>query len=145
MSSLPSEEIISSHKVEPSVQVNCNFLCYEKSNCVGFNFRTKTNVENCQLTYTTRISKTHAREGEWILFHDVDVVSYSYIATLICSFIVCFSVILCSEKFNYSNFCWHISPYIYLHACIWNLKWKPNNYANLSLNRYEWKTAGTSR
>jgi predicted transcriptional regulator len=37
-----------------SVQAQCNILCYEEPKCVAFNFRTRTNVENCQLTHVTK-------------------------------------------------------------------------------------------
>ena len=73
---LSLKEIISNHTVEPSVQVNCNHLCYKEPKCVGFNFRTKTDAKqpvNCQLTNTTR-RKTNRRPGDWTLFYDVDAV-----------------------------------------------------------------------
>ena len=76
---LSLKEIISNHTVEPSVQVNCNHLCYKEPKCVGFNFRTKTNEKqpvNCQLTNTTR-RKTNKRPGDWTLFYDVDAVVYT--------------------------------------------------------------------
>ena len=75
-SPLSLKEIISNHTVEPSVQVNCNHLCYKEPKCVGFNFRTKTDEKqpvNCQLTNTTR-RKTNKRPGDWTLFYDVDAV-----------------------------------------------------------------------
>ena len=73
---LSLEEIISNHTVEPSVQVNCNYLCHKEPKCVGFNFRTKTDEKqpvNCQLTNTTR-RKIDKTRGDWTLFYDVDVV-----------------------------------------------------------------------
>ena len=45
----PVKDVISSVEVEPNVQVNCNFLCYEEQKCVGFSFRHTTKAENCQL------------------------------------------------------------------------------------------------
>ena len=78
---LSLKEIISNHTVEPSVQVNCNHLCYKEPKCVGFNFRTKTDEKqpvNCQLTSTAR-RKTNKRPGDWTLFYDVDAV---YIFTM---------------------------------------------------------------
>ena len=74
-SSLPLEEIISSHIVERPVHVNCNFLCFNDnvSKCVGFNFRAKTKAINCQLTNTTK-KRNDTEEGEWTLYWDVDAV-----------------------------------------------------------------------
>ena len=75
--SLPWEEIISSHNLKPPVQENCNYLCYKKSKCVGFNFRYKTDEENavnCQLTKTTE--RTNVGNGEWTLFYQVGWVGY---------------------------------------------------------------------
>ena len=71
--SLPPEEIISSHMVEQPIQASCNLLCFNVSKCVGFNFRTKLNEINCQLTNTTK-KMIHIEEGEWTLFVDVDAV-----------------------------------------------------------------------
>jgi hypothetical protein len=51
--------------------VNCNFLCFNASKCVGFNFRAKTKAINCQLTNTTKKRKCK-EEGEWTLYWDVD-------------------------------------------------------------------------
>ena len=73
---LSLKEIISNHTVEPSVQVNCNHLCYNEPKCVGFNFRTKTDEKqpvNCQLTNTTK-RKTNKGPGDWTLFYDVEAV-----------------------------------------------------------------------
>ena len=74
--SLPPEQIISSHNVNPPVQANCNYLCYTESKCVGFNFRTKTNdnlAVNCQLTNMSR-KRENMEEGEWTFFYNVDEV-----------------------------------------------------------------------
>ncbi|XP_028415030.1 microfibril-associated glycoprotein 4-like [Dendronephthya gigantea] len=70
---LPDKEVISSHNVQPAVQLNCNFLCYEDRRCVGFNFQTKNkDVINCQLTNTT-VRSNNVGSGDWTLFHKVRV------------------------------------------------------------------------
>jgi hypothetical protein len=60
-----------------SVQAQCNILCYEEPKCVAFNFRTRTNVENCQLTHVTKTKNKYIGEnGDWTLFHDVEAVCH---------------------------------------------------------------------
>ena len=73
VSSLPPEEIISSHNVEQPVHVLCNLLCFNASKCVGFNFRSSTKAINCQLTNTTKNRKVK-EEGGWKLFLDIGAV-----------------------------------------------------------------------
>ena len=73
--SLSPKDIISNHSVEPSVQINCHYLCYKEPRCAGFNFRTKTDEKqpvNCQLT-APQEGKQIKKPGDWTLFHDVDV------------------------------------------------------------------------
>ena len=49
----PAKDVISSEKVEPNVQVHCNFLCYQEPKCVGFNFRHTTKAENLTVNLLT--------------------------------------------------------------------------------------------
>ena len=74
-------DIISSHAVEPSDQVICNYRCFKEPKCVGYNFRSQTNDKsmiNCQLTNITK-SKNDTKEykGDWMLFYEVYSVSNS--------------------------------------------------------------------
>ena len=70
---MPPDEIISNHTVHS--QTECSLMCLQKSTCVGFNYRIKSNkyVVNCQLS-----NKTYEREngenketGEWMFYQDV--------------------------------------------------------------------------
>ncbi|XP_028413268.1 ficolin-1-like [Dendronephthya gigantea] len=72
-STLRSDEIISNHTVNSEfVKIECLELCQKEPKCVGFNYRDKMNVVNCQLA--TLIGKTNHTaikgEGEWILMND---------------------------------------------------------------------------
>ena len=69
----PAKDVISSEKVEPNVQVHCNFLCYQEPKCVGFNFRHTTKAENCQLVNSTK-GRTNTGEGDWTMFVNVNAV-----------------------------------------------------------------------
>ncbi|XP_028411988.1 lactadherin-like [Dendronephthya gigantea] len=73
-SSLPNDEIISRHNVTSSdVMLGCHTHCQDEEKCVGFNYRTTKNVENCQLTNVT-INRANSNQGDWILMHDDDAV-----------------------------------------------------------------------
>ncbi|XP_028411122.1 ficolin-2-like [Dendronephthya gigantea] len=70
--SLPADEIISRHNVTSSiVMLGCHTHCKDEDKCVGFNYRTTKNVENCQLTNVTR-KKEETKTGDWILIQDVE-------------------------------------------------------------------------
>ncbi|XP_028403521.1 uncharacterized protein LOC114526203 [Dendronephthya gigantea] len=70
--SLPSYEIISRHNITSSdVMLGCHTHCQDKEECVGFNYRTTKNFENCQLTYVTK-KKEETKTGDWILMQDVE-------------------------------------------------------------------------
>ncbi|XP_028390858.1 ficolin-2-like [Dendronephthya gigantea] len=71
-SSLPPDEIISSHTVKSGfVPIECYELCQNEPKCVGFNYRETLNVVNCQLTNITGKTDHNAMtgEGEWILMN----------------------------------------------------------------------------
>ncbi|XP_028391558.1 ficolin-2-like [Dendronephthya gigantea] len=71
--SLRPEEIISSHTVNYGIlPIECYELCQKKPKCVGFNYRDKINVVNCQLTNITGKGNHFetTEEGEWILMND---------------------------------------------------------------------------
>ncbi|XP_028413263.1 ficolin-1-like [Dendronephthya gigantea] len=70
---LPPDEIISSHTINSGiVPIECYEHCQKEPACVGFNYREKINIVNCQLTNIT--GKTdHVimdGDGEWILMND---------------------------------------------------------------------------
>ncbi|XP_028411177.1 hemicentin-1-like [Dendronephthya gigantea] len=66
--SLPADEIISRHNVTSSVvMLGCHTHCKDEDKCVGFNYRTTKNVENCQLTNVTRKKEETKLTGYWIL------------------------------------------------------------------------------
>ncbi|XP_028406449.1 uncharacterized protein LOC114528938 [Dendronephthya gigantea] len=44
----------------------CYTLCNGEENCVGFNYRTTQNIENCQLTNVTN-NRGNSKKGDWIL------------------------------------------------------------------------------
>ncbi|XP_028391513.1 ficolin-2-like [Dendronephthya gigantea] len=70
VSSLPPDEIISDHTVMSGiVPIECYELCQKELKCVGFNYRDRINVVNCQLT-NIRSHTVMAGEGEWILMLD---------------------------------------------------------------------------
>ncbi|XP_028390976.1 ryncolin-1-like [Dendronephthya gigantea] len=69
--SLPPDEIISNHTVNSGfVPIECYELCKKESKCVGFNYRDKINVVNCQLTNVTGKRDHTAMTGEWTLMLD---------------------------------------------------------------------------
>ncbi|XP_028406455.1 uncharacterized protein LOC114528944 [Dendronephthya gigantea] len=73
-SSLPSDEIISRHNVSSSVvMLGCHTHCKEEEKCVGFNYRTTKDVENCQLTNVTN-NRGNSKKGHWILMRDAEAV-----------------------------------------------------------------------
>ncbi|XP_028411136.1 ficolin-1-like [Dendronephthya gigantea] len=68
--SLPADEIISRHNITSSfVMFECHNHCKDKLKCVGFNYRTTKNVENCQLTSVIR-KKEEMKTGDWMLMQD---------------------------------------------------------------------------
>ncbi|XP_028391009.1 ficolin-1-like [Dendronephthya gigantea] len=72
-SSLPPDEIISSHTIKSGfVPIECYELCQKEPKCVGFNYRETLNVVNCQLTNITGKTDHNAMtgEGEWMLMND---------------------------------------------------------------------------
>ncbi|XP_028411124.1 microfibril-associated glycoprotein 4-like [Dendronephthya gigantea] len=70
--SLPDDEIISRHNITSLfVMFECHNHCNNKLECVGFNYRTTKNVENCQLTNVTR-KKEETKTGDWMLMQDVE-------------------------------------------------------------------------
>ncbi|XP_028406453.1 uncharacterized protein LOC114528942 [Dendronephthya gigantea] len=71
-SSLPSGEIISRHNVTSSVvMLECHTHCKDDEKCVGFNYRTTKNVENCQLTNVTN-NRGDSNKRDWILPWDAE-------------------------------------------------------------------------
>ncbi|XP_028390967.1 ryncolin-1-like [Dendronephthya gigantea] len=71
--SLRPEEIISNHTVNYGIlPIECYELCQKEPKCVGFNYRDKMNVVNCQLTNITGKGNHFetTEEGEWILMND---------------------------------------------------------------------------
>ncbi|XP_028411137.1 ryncolin-1-like [Dendronephthya gigantea] len=74
--SLPDDEIISRHNITSSfVMFECHNHCNNKLECVGFNYRTTKNVENCQLTNVIR-KKEETKTGDWMLMQDVEAGSF---------------------------------------------------------------------
>ena len=72
--SLPVDEIVSRHNVTSSdVMLGCHSHCEGETKCVGFNYRTTKNVENCQLINVTK-KKEETKTGEWILMQKVEAV-----------------------------------------------------------------------
>ncbi|XP_028416056.1 uncharacterized protein LOC114539640 isoform X1 [Dendronephthya gigantea] len=72
--SLPSDEIISRHNVTSSVvMLGCHTHCEDEEKCVGFNYRTTKNVENCQLTNVTN-NRENLKRGDWILMRNAEAV-----------------------------------------------------------------------
>ncbi|CAB4037300.1 Hypothetical predicted protein, partial [Paramuricea clavata] len=71
--SLPSNEVISSYRIEGvAIRIKCFTLCYKEPKCVGFNYRITTfKVENCQLTNVTKKRDT-ATSGDWALLRDIE-------------------------------------------------------------------------
>ncbi|XP_028413252.1 microfibril-associated glycoprotein 4-like [Dendronephthya gigantea] len=80
--SLSPDEIISNHTIKHGiVPIECYELCQKEPGCLGFNYRDKINVVNCQLTNIIG-KKNHtamAGEGKWILM--VDEKATGYLAT----------------------------------------------------------------
>ncbi|CAB4027865.1 Hypothetical predicted protein, partial [Paramuricea clavata] len=78
VSHLPPDEIISSHNIDgPTTMIaaKCFFLCEKDGKCVGFNFRTQLNTENCQLTNVIQNrNENETRKGDWTLFRDSEAV-----------------------------------------------------------------------
>ena len=74
-SSLHPEDILSNHTV--SAKTECSLMCLERSKCVGFNYKAKSNkyVVNCQLSTKTHRSKNgdSKETGEWKFYQDVRV------------------------------------------------------------------------
>ena len=70
--SLTSEDAISSHTVHSKIE--CSLKCLQKSTCVGYNYRSKSNkyAVNCQLG-----NKPQERggSGEWTFYQDLETVS----------------------------------------------------------------------
>ena len=91
-------DIISSHAVEPRVQLNCNYLCFKEPRCVGYNFRSGTNDKsmiNCQLTSISKMKNdTKQYEGDWTLIYEVDAVSK-------CVYLSCYKL----RTFIFYHFC----------------------------------------
>ncbi|XP_028408878.1 cysteine-rich with EGF-like domain protein 2-B [Dendronephthya gigantea] len=70
--SLPADEIISKHNITSlHVMLGCHNLCKDEEKCVGFNYRTTKNVENCQLTNVTK-EREKAKTGDWVLMLDIE-------------------------------------------------------------------------
>ena len=53
--------------------LGCHIHCKGEKECVGFNYRTKRNVENCQLTNVTE-NRENSNKGDWILMRDSEAV-----------------------------------------------------------------------
>ncbi|XP_028390977.1 uncharacterized protein LOC114515854 [Dendronephthya gigantea] len=71
--SLSPDEIISNHTIKHGiVPIECYELCQKEPGCVGYNYRDKINVVNCQLTniIEKREQTSMKGEGEWILMLD---------------------------------------------------------------------------
>ncbi|XP_028403391.1 uncharacterized protein LOC114526088 [Dendronephthya gigantea] len=84
--SLPSCEIISRHNITSSdVVLGCHTHCKNEKECVGFNYRTTKNVENCQLTNVNR-KKEETKTGDWILMRDIEAVLHSDVWKLVARF-----------------------------------------------------------
>ncbi|XP_028403421.1 fibrinogen C domain-containing protein 1-A-like [Dendronephthya gigantea] len=49
----------------------CHTRCNDEEKCVGFNYRTTKNVENCQLTNVTKKRDNKTKTGDWILMYGV--------------------------------------------------------------------------
>ena len=70
-STLPQDEIISSHTVKSGIiPIECYEICQKEPKCVGFNYRDKISDVNCQLTNVTGDRNHMAMTGEWILMLD---------------------------------------------------------------------------
>ncbi|XP_028411181.1 microfibril-associated glycoprotein 4-like [Dendronephthya gigantea] len=52
--------------------LGCHTHCKDEDKCVGFNYRTTKNVENCQLTNVTRKQEETKLTGDWILMRNVE-------------------------------------------------------------------------
>ena len=70
-SSLHSDDILSNHTVHAKTE--CSLMCLQKSKCVGFNYRTKSNkyAVNCQLSNKKRDNGEIENTGEWKFYQDV--------------------------------------------------------------------------
>ncbi|XP_028408882.1 uncharacterized protein LOC114531475 [Dendronephthya gigantea] len=51
--------------------LGCHTHCQDEEKCVGFNYRTTKNVENCQLTNVTK-EREKTKTGDWMLMLDVE-------------------------------------------------------------------------
>ena len=73
--SLPPNEIISSHTVHSKVE--CSLRCLQKSICVGYNYRHKSNkyAVNCQLSNKNQELGESDESGEWTFYQDLETVS----------------------------------------------------------------------
>ena len=71
--SLYPHDIISNHTANSPTE--CSLRCLEKSTCVGFNYKTKSNryVINCQVGSKTKEKniKKNETKGEWTFYQDV--------------------------------------------------------------------------
>ncbi|XP_028413283.1 fibrinogen C domain-containing protein 1-like [Dendronephthya gigantea] len=81
-STLRPDETKSNHTVNSEfVKIECLELCQKEPKCVGFNYRDKMNVVNCQLANLTGKTNHTAMkgEGEWILMNDDKATSCAYL------------------------------------------------------------------
>ncbi|XP_028408880.1 adhesion G protein-coupled receptor E2-like [Dendronephthya gigantea] len=51
--------------------LGCHNHCKDENKCVGFNYRTTKNVENCQLTNVTK-EREKVKAGDWVLMLDIE-------------------------------------------------------------------------
>ncbi|XP_028391562.1 ryncolin-1-like [Dendronephthya gigantea] len=71
--SLSPDEIISNHTImQGIVPIECYEHCQKEPGCVGYNYKDKINVVNCQLTNISekREQTSMMEEGEWTLMLD---------------------------------------------------------------------------